>query len=88
MEAKVNRKRHVSFFASTAETRSTYLSVIYAIFCMGPGVGVGVGAGVGVDQKPGVGVGTAPPRLRTPGFHTTKYRFIKVENAISFKISH
>ena len=47
-----------------------YLSVIYVIFRIGPGVRVGVGAGVGVDQVPGVGtgvkVGIAPPRLCTP----------------------
>ena len=46
-----------------------FISVVYFIFCIGPGVGVGAGVGVGVDQEPGVGigVGTAPPRLRTPG---------------------
>ena len=73
MEAKVNRKCHVSFFRLDGGDSLDYLSVIYVIFRIGPGVGVGVGAGVGVDQEPGVGagvgVGTAPPRLRTPAYY-------------------
>ena len=70
MEAEVTRKCHVSFFRLDGGHSLDYLSVIYVVFRIRPGVGVGVGvgAGVGVDQDlgAGVGVGTAPPLLRTP----------------------
>ena len=59
MKAKVNRIYHVSFFRLDGGDSLDYLSVIYFIFRIGPGVGAGV------DQEPGVGVGagvgTAPP---------------------------
>ena len=62
MKAKANRKCHVSFFAWTAETRST-IKVLFFLFHIRLGVrvrvGVGVGARVGVNQEAGVGVGTA-----------------------------
>ena len=63
------------FFSPGGGDSLDYLSVIYAIIRIEPGVGVGVGAGVRVDQKPGVGagvgVGTSPPRLRIPVYRET-----------------
>ena len=65
------------FFPLDGGDSLDYLSVIYCIFRIGPGVGVG--AGVGVDQEPGVGVGvgvgTARPLLRTPDQNEAKQKY-------------
>ena len=75
MEAKANSKCHVSFFRLDGGDSPEYLSVIHVTFRIGSGVVVG--AGVGVDQGPGVGaglgVGTTTPRLRTPGFTSSRF---------------